>query len=71
MYHYSPNADYYGGNDKFYKGSDKFSFEVEAKGQRFKVIYTVYVVDNVDQVERNPINESCPGGGATSWHLFK
>jgi hypothetical protein len=68
-WHYSPDAAYFGGNDKFYKGSDQFSFEVEANGKRFKVIYTVYVVFPVEDVINNPINNSCPSGGATSWRI--
>ena len=69
MYHYSPDANYYGSKKDFYKGSDQFSFDVEARGKHFKIIYSVYVVDVVDFVQRGDypkVNNLCPNP-SVSW----
>jgi hypothetical protein len=68
-YHYSPDASYFGGKNKFIKGDDQFSFDVEAGGKHFKVVYSVYVIDNVDFVTRYPeVNNLCPNA-SVSWRI--
>lgn len=41
-HHYFPKTDY--------RGKDEAAFEVQVNGKKYKVIYTLFVVDNVDHV---------------------
>lgn len=53
-HHYFPSSEY--------RGIDRVIFDVDANGKRFKVIYTVFVVENLDHVSPTA-RRLCPSPG--------